>query len=278
MPESYIINKDSLTAIADGFRESRGLSGKLTTADMAELARTSGGSSGDGSPRVIDRVVNLAAAVEVTNKELCANPIIDISMVDGSNLGIGGSGYAATNNGGSFANGKFVIDGSGFLTVPTDFMAGTEPWTVAFTIDAYTVASTTYSRVARGNNDVPCIFYTKSINAFQVKLAQKSANTEYVEVRDSSFISVASNGAISFTFPSDGPTTFVFRNDGEYVTFWVNGKERLREAASRYTSDKYASTFSIGDDALAGSNMIHMECSMLNAWNRALTDEEIVVL
>lgn len=269
---------DKLTAIADGFRSSRSIVEKLSLGEMAALAAVpiqSGGSSGDGSPRVIDRVVNLAAAVEVTNKELCANPIIDISMVDGSNRGIGGSAYAATKNGGSFANGKFVIDGAGFLTVPTDFMAGTDPWTVAFTIDAYTVNSGTYSRVARGNNDVPCIFYTKSIKAFQTKLAYASANTSSVTVRDSSFITTGSNGALSFTFPTNEPTTFVFRNNGEYVTLWVNGKERLREAASRYTEEKYATTFSIGDDGLAGADMSHMECSMLKIWDRALPNMEI---
>lgn len=219
-----------------------------------------------------------ACFTEIFAEDLAVNPIIDISMVDGSNRGVGGSDYAATNNGGSFANGKFVIDGAGFLTVPTDFMAGTEPWTVAFTIDAYTVAYTTYSRVARGNNDVPCIFYTRSIKAFQTKLAQSSAHTNTVEIRDSSFISTQSGGAIYFTFPADEPTTFVFRNDGEYVTFWVNGKERLREAASRYTEGKYASTFSIGDNGLAGADMTHMECSMLKIWDRALTDIDISCL
>lgn len=185
----------------------------------------------------------------------------------------GGSGGDGTPQ-----NYKIVVDYGGSFSVPTEHMAGTNPWTVAFTIDAYIKGGSTYSRVARGNNDVPCIFYTKSISAFQVKLAQSSANTANVEIRDSSFISALSGGAICFTFPPDEPTTFVFRNDGEYVTFWVNGSEKLREAASRYTADKYATTFSIGDDAMVGSDMSYMECSMLKVWDRALTDEEIAML
>ena len=264
---------DKLTAIADAIRSKTRKTESLTLDQMAtEIANIAGG---DGSYRALEHVVNIATAVEVTGKEPAADPIINISMVDGSNFGIGGSEYAASNVDGSFANGKFVIDGAGYLTVPTPFMAGTDPWTVAFTIDTYTVASTAYSRVARGNNDVPCIFYTKSKTAFQTKLANSSANTNYVTVRDSSFITTGSDGSCSFTFPSGELTTFVFRNDGEYVTLWVNGSEKLREPASRYTEEKYASTFSIGDNAVAGADMTHMECSMLKIWNRALPDMEI---
>lgn len=179
---------------------------------------------------------------------------------------------------GSPQNYKICVNNGGFFTIPTEHMASGNPWTIAFTIDSYNVSGKTYSRVARGNNDVPSIFYTSSICAFQAKLARGSAHTNSVEVRDSSFISVESSGAIFFKFPTGIPTTFVFRNDGEYVTFWVNGSEKLRESASRYTEEYFASTFSIGDNAGIGADMIQMECSMLKAWNRALTDDEIAAL
>ena len=57
---------DKITAIADGFRRSRGIAKKLSFDEMAVLAaEKTGGSGGDGSPRVIDHVVNIAAEVSV---------------------------------------------------------------------------------------------------------------------------------------------------------------------------------------------------------------------
>lgn len=61
---------DKLTAIADGFRASRGMSQKYTLDEMAILAAEKvgggGGSSGDGFLRVIENVVNIGVGVSVT--------------------------------------------------------------------------------------------------------------------------------------------------------------------------------------------------------------------
>lgn len=214
-----------------------------------------------------------------------ANPVvtdalINIAMgtVGGSNNGTGGADYAATYSGVTFvADGfGFEISGKGYLTVPTDFMAGADPWTIAFTIDAYTPSSTNnYGRFARGNNDVPSLFYTNSFTSVQAKLANASANTIVVDVINDKLITEASNSGILLSIPQNSPTTFVYRNNGEYISLWINGVETLREAASRYTEAKYASTFSIGDNAGAGYTLSYLKCSMLKAWNRGLTDEEI---
>lgn len=61
---------DKLTAIADGFRASRGTSQKYTLDEMAVLAAEKvgggGGSGGDGILRVIENVVNIGVGVSVT--------------------------------------------------------------------------------------------------------------------------------------------------------------------------------------------------------------------
>ena len=202
-------------------------------------------------------------------------PIINVSMDDGTNKGSGLEDYSPTFSGGSFENGKFVLNGKGYLSVPTPFMNGTGTWTVAFRIDAYTPSSNSYSRFARGNNDVPSLFYTRSYSKAQTKLAYGSANTSYATIVDSTIISTSSS-AILLNIPQGESTLFVFRNDGEYITLWVNGVKILQEAASRYTSDKYASTFSIGDDAGGSYYMSHLECSLLKLWDVALSDADIL--
>ena len=59
---------DKLKAIADGFRASRGTEQKYSLDEMAVLAaeKVGGGSSGDGSPRIVENAVNIAAVVSVT--------------------------------------------------------------------------------------------------------------------------------------------------------------------------------------------------------------------
>ena len=218
---------------------------------------------------------------------IVANPVvtdalINIAMgtVGGSNNGSGGSDYAATISGVNFlgdASG-FEITGTGYLTVPTDFMATSDPWTIAFTIDTYTTSRENYGRFARGNNDVPSLFYTKSVTGTQTKLAYASANTEFATIVNSNNVTVTNNGSIVLAIPETGTVTFVFRNNGEFISLWINGIEKLREDASRYTTDKYASTFSIGDNTGAGYTLSYLKCSMLKAWDRGLTDEEIRII
>lgn len=212
---------------------------------------------------------------KTVEKPLVNRPLIDVSMTDGNNIGTGGETYNSTFSGGSFQNKKYVLNGKGYLTVPVPFMSGTGKWTVAFKIDAWTSAGNSYARFARGNNDVPSLFYSRTYSSVQGKLAYGSANTNTVTVLDSTCTSVDSAGAILMNIPRNESTLFVFRNDGENITLWINGIKTLQEDASRYTSDKYASTFSIGDDAGGSYYMSHLECSLLKLWDDALSDEEI---
>lgn len=204
------------------------------------------------------------------------DPIINISMIDGSNLGSGGTTYASTFSGGEFSNNKFILNGMGYLSVPVPFMNGDGKWTIAFQIDDYQPSTNTYSRFARGNLDVPSIFWTNSQSNSQAKLAYGSANTSNVSIMNNLQAYVVSNGAIMLRVPQ--PALFVFRNDGNYITLWMNGQKLLQEASSRYTSEKWASTFSIGDDAGSSYYMDHLECSMLKLWDTSLTDENILSL
>lgn len=172
----------------------------------------------------------------------------------------------------------FAVNNGGYLTIPTEFMAGNNPWTVAFTIDNRSVSDNAFSRVARGSNDVPSIFYKKS-TGFMFKLGRSTVNAASLAWYDTDFLApYTEGGALIFGFPGNEKTTFVFLNDGDYISLWVNGEMKAKQEASVYTSDYYASTFSIGDNAMVGSDMVHMECSMLKAWNRALTAEEIAAL
>lgn len=204
-------------------------------------------------------------------------PIIDISMSDGTNLGAGGADYNAQYSGGTFQSGRYAINKDGYLSVPTPFMSGTDPWTVALRLASFTPSSNTYSRIARGDVDVPSLFYTKSVDSTQAKLAYGSANTAYVSVLNDALASVdSSNGAIPLSNPDSANTLYVFRNDGQYVTLWINGIKTLQEDSSRYTSDKWASKFSIGDDEDSSRSDSYLECDLLRLWNTALSDEEVL--
>ena len=218
---------------------------------------------------------------------ITVNPVVTDALINvemgstgGSNNGSGGSAYAATYSGVTFLNdgSGFEINGAGYLTVPTDFMAGSDPWTIAFTIDSFSVNENQYGRFARGNNDVPSLFYVKSTTCVQAKLAYASASPQYAEIINDELVSLYSSNALTLNIQKDATNTFVFRNNGEYISLWINGVEALREDASRYTTEKYASTFSIGDNADAGYYLSYLKCSMLKAWNRGLTDEEIRII
>ena len=60
---------DKLTAIADGFRLSRGTNKKYTLDEMAILAAQEIVAGSDGSPNVIKKTINIAASVSMTARE-----------------------------------------------------------------------------------------------------------------------------------------------------------------------------------------------------------------
>lgn len=235
---------------------------------------------------------------EPSTPEVVSDALIDIDMMNGINKGTGGSTYDAVNNNGTFTDGKFVLDTPGCLTVPTEFMAesSTEPWTVAFTMDNYTIGDGYYSRVARGNNDVPTVFFHNRESTitygFNHKLVSKASYSTDVADRlcgtswyDQDFYWTNTGGGLVFTTDFGTKTTFVFRHDSVNTELWINGVKRCVADSSLYTSEFWASTFSIGNDqynnadtAIAGRNMNHLECSMLKLWDRAITDDEIALL
>ena len=211
-----------------------------------------------------------------------ASAVVNIAMGQngGTNIGTGGSAYNATYSGVTFASdgSGFETNGSGYLTIPTEFMATTDPWTVAFTIEKYTPGTASYSRFARGANDVPSLFYTKTYSATQAKITSSSVNTAQskLEILNEDNITIASNGGVLISIPTNSATTFVYRNNGEKVSLWINGIEIMRDATTNYTATYQTSTFSIGNNATTASyNMSYLKCSKLMAWDRGLTDEEI---
>jgi hypothetical protein len=66
----YSIRRKELTDIADAIRAKTGKSGDMSVEDMPkEIASITGGGSGDGSPVVIMKEINIGAEVSVTAKE-----------------------------------------------------------------------------------------------------------------------------------------------------------------------------------------------------------------
>ena len=231
-----------------------------------------------------------------TYSELNMAAIIDIDMNNnGINIGTGGSTYDAVNNNGTFTDGKFILDAPGCLTVPTEFMAksSNKSWSIAFTIDDYTISSEKYSRIARGSNDVPSVYWSNqnSPNGFEHKLTCWSSLDTTISDRncgttwyDTSFYTISDNGRIQFADFAGTKTTFVFRNDGVNTELWINGNKKCIADSNSYDSSHWAHTFTIGNSEYNNGteysdwNMSHLECSMLKLWDRAITDEEIADL
>lgn len=220
-------------------------------------------------------------------RSILPRPLIDIDMEDGTNVGTGGSAYNATlGRGGQFLNGKFVVDGTGCLTVPTPFMCvdATTPWTVMFVVDNYQISTATrYSSFCRGNGEVPSMYYDATTSMVEnhystaYKITKNSGpRATFLDWWNDSYVSDASNQSslLQFNVPKDLPTSFVFRNDGINVSLWVNGVEYVRDSATDYIA---ASTlFALGTEKTTNPyDMTHMECSVLKLWDVALTDDEI---
>jgi hypothetical protein len=204
--------------------------------------------------------------------DVSVKPLINISMISGANRGTGGSNYNATNTGGSFSNGKFIVNNSsGYLQIPTEFIYNGSNHTIAFTVDCYEAdkysffmgGSWSAPNIARGGDPV-CV----------ASLSTSWANSTYTTLVDSSFANVADSGNYTFHIPTDTPTTFVFRNDGENISFWVNGSLKMTESVSRLPANQRARYIMLGGMDSGGS-LAHMECSMFKIWDCALPDAEI---
>lgn len=230
----------------------------------------------------------LAQAITTLNNKVittvCPLPLIDIDMLNnGVNIGSGGASYNGTvKNNGAFSDGKFITNGSGSLTIPTDFMNGTGSWTIAVAIDSWQPSTTAkFGRFMRGNKDVPSIFYSLAASNNMFKLAGGTMFHNMSKWYDPDFFTTTdgtTNTALLFDIATDSKTIIAFRNDGSCITMWINGEEKIARASSYYTSSYYASTFSIGDNANVGYSLAHLECSMFKAWDSALTDAEMSVI
>lgn len=258
---------DAILTVADGYSM---LSLNITMGGV-DITSTACSNNVISIPSVNGDIVITATAV--------VSALIDIDMNNnGVNVGTGGSAYDAVNTAGTFSNGKFIInDNTGYLTVPTEFM--NESATVAFTIDKCEIGTKNYSRVARGNNDIPSIYYQKSMGGFRVKLTGSATTSSTALWYDESFFSLYDETSLIFNFNFNEKTTFVFKHDGTDMSFWVNGKMVMTQKIANYYQTNFPTTFSIGDNTGASTNeMLHLECSMLKLWNTSLTDEEIVSL
>lgn len=203
---------------------------------------------------------------------------IDIAHNSMKNVGTAGTSYNAKISSGSLSNGQYSTNSTGGMTIPADFMAGADPWTVAFTIDSYTTSSAAYSRFARGDKDVPSLFYSFSAKANMFKLTSSTVFPSTASWYDTTTVKpwgTSAGNALSVEVPTDRKTVIAFRNTGEYIEMWINGEKKVTQAAGSYTSTYRASSFTVGNVANNSYNMLSLKCSMLKAWTRALTDEEM---
>ena len=218
---------------------------------------------------------------KMTANTICPTPLIDIDMYNnGINLGTGGSSYDSTvANGGFFSNGKFVTNGTGSLTVPTDFMSGANQWTIVVAIDGWEPSNTAaYGRFMRGSKDVPSLFYTLDANGNMFKLADTTMFQPMCQWLAPDTFTTKNNvlaNALLIDIPKNERTVVAFRNDGSNITMWINGEAKIARKSSYYVNKYYADTFSIGDNANVGYSLARLECSMLKAWNIALTDSQM---
>lgn len=293
-PTKIAYNGNEIASLESGQTATMSCSGKKMKTDIVVAFGSAGTITYNGMETAVE--AGKTATLQCAEKKMTSDvfvivkdtgtggALIDIAFGEngGKNIGYGGSDYDATFSGVTFTSdgSGFEISSAGYLTVPTGFMATPNPWTIAFTIKNYAPSFTTpYGRFARGNNDVPSLFYTDSYNGLQVKLATGSVNGNIVTfVNPDETVKVEQDTAIVIRpsiYPPPEPITFVFRNDGEYISFWMNGNELFKQVTSAYAESKYASTFSIGDNAGVGYSLNYLLCTMLKAWDRGLTDEEI---
>lgn len=253
MSEYYKIKAETLTSLADQGRRLTGYSNALSPSELIALLKA------------LD--VPLGAVVNLDMSNRGANTVCNTL-------------YNATiGNNGSFLDGQFVVSNSGYLTINSSFMSEAYGWTVAFTIDSHTLnSSAKHCRVARGGNDVPSIYSWQDYDGFFFKLASGRATTSLVNWYDAEVLTVQSNGSLSFSLPTNSKTVLAFRNDEQYISLWINGVMVAKQETSAYTSSYRAPTFSIGDNASSGYDMISMTCSMLRGWPRSLSDWEMKLL
>lgn len=204
------------------------------------------------------------------------SPLVDIDIANNSllNVGSGGSTYNAYYSGkkdGSLSSGVLTFTTGGGLTIPCDFMQTTGPWVVAFKVDSWSRnTSYRYNRFARGSGDVPSVYIDTQYGT-QFKLAKNRVTKTTAAWYDTSVVSTVMNdNSLNFTMPSSA--IVAFRNDGEYISLWINGSMYAKQSISYYTS--FPSTFSLGDNVSTSNYyMESVKYSMFKAWNCALSDD-----
>ena len=253
MATYYKINGDILTQIANQGRRLTGHIGSLTPSSM----------------------VSLFESVEIP-----FGPIVKVDMNNAGVNSLGNTYYDATAHGGSFSDGCFVVSETGYLSIPADFMNRTSAWTIAFTIDGYTLDDTArYCRIARGFEDVPSIYHISYYGCFMFKLTSSRATKSTVDWYDETILTDYGNGyGLGFMIPTDEQTVFAFRNDEGFISLWINGTMVAKQTTSEYTSTYQTSSFFIGDNGTSGYDMDSMKCSMVKGWARALEDWEMELL
>ena len=208
-------------------------------------------------------------------------PLIDINMVDGTNLGIGGPIYNATKYGDSaFSNGKFVANKStGYLNIPIDFIPNkTAQFTLFFVFDNWNKGSEAYGRFFHFESEVPSIFITNETMGVRLKLVNtlNKSNTEYY---NTSLMGIDGTSTC-YAFPVQNGEKMVIavRCDGTRYSIWRDGKIAATMLCSvEEPSGSTRNILSIGD-SMQNYPMSSLECSKIMVWDKALSDEEMKTL
>ena len=213
-------------------------------------------------------------------------PLIDISMVDGVNVGTGGATYKATTYGDAvFVDNKLKsANGTGYATIPIDFITTkTSEFTAFFVFDSWTKGSTKYGRFFRFSSDVPnCYLNDPTVTNGNYSIRFKLLNNFTTGVADyvNDSILFKESGSEYYYIPVSAgeKLAIAVRCDGTRYSFWKDGILVATTLCTNSTPSPVEwGQLQIGDQPQAYS-LGSFECSKIQVWDSALSDEEMAVL
>ena len=213
-------------------------------------------------------------------------PLINISMEDGTNTGLGGSNYNATSYGdATFSNGKFsTANGSGYIKIPIDFISSkTSKFTAFFVFDNWTKGGEKYGRFFRFNSDVPNTYLndptvTNGNYSIRFKLLNNFTTTVADYINGEILKKESASDYYYIPVTAGEKIAIAVRCDGNKYSYWKDGILVATTLCTNATPSPCTWEYlSVGNDTTQYS-LGSMECSKIMLWNDALTDSEMAML
>lgn len=236
---------------------------------------------------------------EIEYYELIRSPLIDIDMTNGYNIGKGNEAYnVALHGGASFENGVLNTTSSSYATIPTGFITSkTSQFTAFFVFDDWTadkIDSELYGWFFRFTSDVPNTYLVKQAlgngkYAIRFKLLNNVTTTakdvvngtlSYVNTDILKCESTATSGKYYWYYEVEEgeKLAIAVRCDGTNYSYWKDGILVCTSPCTNTTpNDATWTNLEIGG-ALNTNKLTSLQCSKVQMWNEALTDNEMATL